>query len=91
MAADAIDRALATSGRAPLEQFESRVRRELGPKYVGYDVAQRWIGWPSLGDLVIRRAQRSAWLQRAVQGILDETVDPRTVFSVRGLVRSWLG
>jgi geranylgeranyl reductase family protein len=91
MAADAIDRALATSGRAPLEQFESRVRRELGPKYVGYDVAQRWIGWPSLGDLVIRRAQRSAWLQRAVEGILDETVDPRTVFSVRGLVRSWLG
>jgi menaquinone-9 beta-reductase len=91
MAADAIDRALATSSRLPLEGFESQVRRDLGPKYVGYDVAQRWIGWPRLGDFVIRRAQRSPWLQRAVQGILDETVDPRTVFSVGGLVRSWLG
>lgn len=91
MAAEAIDRGLAASSRAPLERFEARVRRELGPRYLGYDVAQRWIGWPRLGDLVIRRAQRSAWMQRAAQGILDETVDPRAVFSVRGLVRSLLG
>ena len=90
MAADAIDRSL-TSAPGAAREFEARVRRELGPKYVGYDVAQRWIQWPRLGDLVIRRAQRSAYLQRAVRGILDETIDPRTVFSVRGLVRSWLG
>jgi menaquinone-9 beta-reductase len=90
MAAEAIDRTLTLERREPLESFEARVRRELGPKYVGYDVAQRWIQWPRLGDLVIRRAQRSAYLQRAVRGILDETIDPRTVFSVRGLIRSWL-
>jgi geranylgeranyl reductase family protein len=91
MAADAIDRSLTLGSRAPLEGFEARVRRELGPKYVGYDVAQRWFQWPRLGDFVIRRAQRSRYLQAAVRGILDETIDPRTVFSVRGLVRSLLG
>jgi hypothetical protein len=39
----------------------------------------------------MRRAQRSTYLQRAIRGILDETVDPRTVFSVRGLLKSLLG
>jgi flavin-dependent dehydrogenase len=88
MAAEAIDRALDTGSRAPLEGFEARVHSELGPKYVGYAAAERWIGWPRLGDFVIRRARRSPYLLRAIRGILDETVDPRAVFSVRGLIRS---
>jgi geranylgeranyl reductase family protein len=90
MAADALDRVLTTGGDSELTGFESRLRRELTPRYFGYEVAQRWLAWPRLGDFVLRRAQRSGYLRRAIEGILNETVDPRTVFSVRGLARSWL-
>ena len=38
-----------------------------------------------------RRTQRSVYLRDAAAGILNETIDPQIVFSLRGLARSFLG
>jgi hypothetical protein len=37
---------------------------------------------PWVTDLLARRAQRSHFLRDALSGILNETIDPRTVFSL---------
>lgn len=73
-----------------LGRLRGRIERELAPRYLGYDVAQRWLAHAWLADLLARRVRRSSRLRERVTGILNETVDPRTVFSLRGLVPALL-
>lgn len=60
----------------------------LRPRYLGYELAERWLARPTLNDLVARRAARSRYMQRQLSGIINETADPAAVFSFRGFVRS---
>jgi menaquinone-9 beta-reductase len=90
MAAEAIDHALRRRDAHAIASFGDRVRRTLGPRYIGYRVAERWLSRPWLNDLVARRIQRSRFLQDAAAGILNETIDPRAIFSLKGLARSFL-
>ena len=62
----------------------------LRPKYRAYEAAERWMGRAWLADLVFRRARSSPYLQRSLAGLANETVDPRDVFSPKGLLRSLL-
>lgn len=78
------------SGREPhaLSAYERRLEAELRPRYRGYAAAQRWLARPWLNDLVSRRMRRGGFLQEAASGMVAETVDPSTVFSWSGVVRS---
>jgi menaquinone-9 beta-reductase len=89
MAAQHIARAL-DGDEDSLDEFAARVEAELRPRYRGYEKAQRWLARPWLNDLVARRLRRGGYLGRAARGIVAETVDPKEVFSWRGLVRSLL-
>ena len=89
IAADTIDRAL--RGNGEIGAFGGRVMQTLGPRYIGYRAAERWLSRPWLTDLVARRTQRSRFLRDAAAGILNETIDPQRLFSLRGLTRSFLG
>jgi flavin-dependent dehydrogenase len=73
---------------AALDGLAAAVEAELAPKYRGYEIAQRWLSHAWVNDFVARRVNRSPYLQRQVRGILDETADPRAVFSLRGLLPS---
>ena len=88
IAADLIHQALSAKGFDLVGGYRERLEREFRPKYLGYRVAEDWLSRPWLNDLVARRIVRSCFLQEAVAGILAETVDPRAVFSVRGMLRS---
>src|SRR5262249_48970938 len=90
LAAETIDRALHGRNADGIVSFGERVRRTLGPRYVGYRAAERWLSRPWLTDLVARRAQRSRFVREAAAGILNETIDPKVIFSIRGLARSFL-
>lgn len=90
IAARQIDRALAEDDHAHLTEFADVLERELAPRYTGYRVAQNWLSHPWVNDLVAGRVRRSPRLQRAVAGVLNETVDPRTIFSWRLFVPDWL-
>jgi geranylgeranyl reductase family protein len=89
VAAEAIDEAL-DDGPDRLCAYPARIEDLLRPKYYGYQVAERWLSRPWLGDLMAWRASRSRYVREAAEGIIAETRDPRDVFSVGGFLRSFL-
>jgi geranylgeranyl reductase family protein len=90
LAADTLHQAITTGNAGVLSSFGRRVSAELGPRYLGYLVAERWLSRPWLNDLIARRTQRSPLLLKLIAGVLNETIDPRAIFSIRGLARSFL-
>ncbi len=71
-------------------QRGARLQDRLSPKYVGYKIAQRAVSRAWLVDFMVRRAKRSRFLQNAMAGIIAETIDPGPLFSLRGLLRSYV-
>ena len=90
LAADITDEALISGDMRRLGEFPHRIERELKPKFLGYSIAENWFSRPWLNDFVARRIQRSTFLQELVAGIINETVDPREVFSLSGILRSFV-
>jgi geranylgeranyl reductase family protein len=90
LAADVVHDALASDDMRRLRDFPLRIEHELKPKFLGYRIAENWFSRPWLNDFVARRISRSRFLQELVAGILNETVDPREVFSLRGILRSFV-
>jgi geranylgeranyl reductase family protein len=84
------DEALRAGTTEPLARYAERLARELRPKYVGYEAAQRWIAVPGLADLLFLRARRRERVRAAFTGLLNETVEPSKVISPRGLLRALL-
>ncbi|HEV2131021.1 MAG TPA: NAD(P)/FAD-dependent oxidoreductase, partial [Longimicrobiaceae bacterium] len=87
IAADFLDAALTAGGPERLAGYAARLRAELRPRYLGYEVAERWLSRRWVGDLVMRRARKSPAVRAAFEGVFTETVDPRQVFSLPGLLR----
>ncbi len=90
IAAQQIERAFGEGDRRHLTGFVEVLERELTPRYTGYRVAESWLARPWVNDLVASRVRRSPRLQRAIAGVLNESVDPRTIFSWRLFVPDWL-
>lgn len=53
-----------------------------------YRLVQDWLSWPSVCNLIAWRATRSAHVRRRLEGMLSESVDPRELFSLTGLLKS---
>ena len=85
-AADVVAAALQRNDLSHLATLPHEIEK-LRPMFTGYRTAERWLARPWLNDLVARLARRSTYAQRALSSILDESVDPREVFSIRGLWR----
>jgi menaquinone-9 beta-reductase len=88
LAAEAIDETLRSGDGSRLRRFPARLE-ELRFRYLGYEAAERWLSMPWLVDLVARRARTSKFLQEAIAGIINETADPRTLFSLRGMIQAF--
>ncbi|MDX9856954.1 MAG: NAD(P)/FAD-dependent oxidoreductase [candidate division Zixibacteria bacterium] len=89
LAADAITRALSSRDFSQLEAYPRRVAEELRPRYRGYFFAEKWLSRPWLNDFVSWRIQSSPLLQRRFKDFVSDTGDPRKVFAVATLVRSF--
>jgi geranylgeranyl reductase family protein len=90
LAASVVFGALDAGRLDSLGEYPERLERELKPRYGSYEKAQRYLSKPWLNDLVIRRAAKSRKLREAFGGIIGEDSDPRDVFSVWGLVKSFV-
>jgi len=88
LAADHVSQALAARSLEALSQLPQVLQTTLEPRYRGYHVAERWLSHAWLSDWLIKRASRSPYLRRAAAGVLNETVDPKEIFSWRGLITS---
>ncbi|MBI3653207.1 MAG: geranylgeranyl reductase family protein [Acidobacteria bacterium] len=91
LAAEIAHQALHSGDFNHLKAFPERLEKELKHKFLGYQIAEDWFSKPWLNDLVARRISRSPFLQEAVSGLVNETVDPRKIFSLRGILRSFWG
>jgi menaquinone-9 beta-reductase len=89
LAAEVAHQALADADFEILKVFPERVERELKPKFLGYQIAENWFSKPWLNDFIARRINKSHFLQDAISGLVNETVDPRKIFSLRGILRSF--
>jgi len=90
IAAEVAHEALVSGDLNRLSEFPHRIEHELKPKFLGYRIAENWFSRPWLNDFVARRIRHSRFLQELVAGIVNETVDPREVFSLRGILRSFV-
>jgi len=70
-----------------LERYPSTVEA-LKPRYRGYEIAERWLAYPAVCDYIGRRAQPGTFMNRAIAGIVNETMDPRELFSVKGFMKA---
>jgi menaquinone-9 beta-reductase len=91
LAAQVAHEALESSDIERLRTFPERLEKDLKHKFLGYQIAEDWFSKPWLNDLVARRISKSQFLQEAVAGLVNETVDPRKIFSLRGILRSFWG
>ncbi len=83
-AAAVVLRALDANDLGVLATFPAEVDA-LRIRYRGYEIAERWLAVPWLTDLVFRLARRSRHALRCAEAVLNETGDPRDIFSLRGL------
>jgi len=71
------------------DRYEAALRA-LQPRFALYERANGINAHPWLADLVIWRAQRSARLRERMSGVLNETSNPGTLLSLKGVKRLFL-
>lgn len=89
IAADTVHEALTSGDFSAFNDFGALIKKKLADKYIGYKIAENWLAVPWLNDFVTRRVNASAFLHEAITGIIRETTDPRTVFSLKGILTSF--
>lgn len=67
-------------------QYENTLRARYGERFRAYRIAQDWLYWPSVCNLVARRANSDQRVRRLLEGMLSETTEPRAILSVAGLL-----
>ena len=88
MAAAAI---LDGGGPKPIsERYAWQIRSTFGPRFRAYKTAQDCLARPWFANLLARRARRSQFVRRELSGLLQETTDPRRLFSAAGMLRSFI-
>lgn len=83
-AAAVVLRALDAGDLSILATFQHEIEA-LRHHYRGYELAQRWIARPWVGNVVARLARRSRRAIACAEAVLNETADPRDIFSLRGI------
>ena len=76
----------ATSEIAAL--YASRIKADFAERFRAYAVAQKWLAYPAVLSFLARRAATGRYVRQQLQELLDETADPRELFSVAGLVKA---
>ena len=89
IAAEVIHQALESNDFSRLSHYPERIKKDLEPRYLGYKIGERWMSRPWLADFMARRATKSKFLRDSMAGLITETVNPRTIFSVRGVLKSF--
>jgi flavin-dependent dehydrogenase len=68
--------------------YENALRARHGDRFRAYKIAQDWLSWPSICNLIARRANSDRRLRELLEGMLTEKADPRAVFSVTGFMNT---
>jgi len=74
-----------------LMKYKALMDSRFGGKYRSYSSAQRWVKHPLILNFISDRVRKSPVLRRRVEGILAEEQDPTEIFSLRGLLKAFVG
>jgi len=89
IAADFIHDALANGGYDSFAQFGPAMKKKFNRKYQGFRIAQDWLSRGKLSDFLAKRVIKSKYLQDSLATIVSDMNDPRSVFSFKGVLRSF--
>ncbi len=87
LAADAVHAFLGGEEKG-LDSYLPAVLR-LEPRYRAYSAAHQLLDYPRLMDFAAWRLQKSPWLAGRLAAVLEEEDDPRSLFSLAGLLGSF--
>jgi geranylgeranyl reductase family protein len=75
------------SARA-LGRYDDLVERRFGVSYRHYEVAQKWLRWPWVCNLVASRARSRPSVRGILEDVLSERQRPTEILSLAGLLRA---
>ncbi|UCH98346.1 MAG: NAD(P)/FAD-dependent oxidoreductase [Candidatus Aminicenantes bacterium] len=70
--------------------YRDTLREKMSARFQAYKKAQRWLSLPMLGDLICWRANAGRYVRKQIGGLIEETVDPKTIFSTIGILKALL-
>ncbi|MEJ2552998.1 MAG: geranylgeranyl reductase family protein [Gammaproteobacteria bacterium] len=88
IAGEALKEAFAYPGREPEREYSRTITERFRRMFDAYEVAQKWLEHPSFCNWLAGRATNSAYVRRQLEGVFAERVDPRALFSLRGVYRA---
>jgi menaquinone-9 beta-reductase len=62
--------------------------KSFAPRFEAYAMAQRWLRSARFANFLAARARKSSFVRGQLEGLFNETSDPRTLFSLGGMIRS---
>jgi geranylgeranyl reductase family protein len=91
MAADLIASALSEPaqdvGRLA-EVYANQLVSTYQDRFRAYEIAQKWLSSPAFANFLAWRGRSGQYVRRHLEGLLTESSDPLTLFSVIGLLKS---
>jgi flavin-dependent dehydrogenase len=72
------------------KEYEKKLLNEFRDRFHGYKIAQDWLSSPTVCNLISWRANHGKYLHRQLEGMLQETVDARDIFSISGILKSMI-
>jgi menaquinone-9 beta-reductase len=92
LAADVVSDALERGeyAEAAAAQYARRVETTFRDRFRAYKIAQDYLQHPRVADFLAWRANAGSFARAQLEGMFTETVNPKQLFSVGGLVRALL-
>jgi flavin-dependent dehydrogenase len=81
-------RTRADSPDAAGRRYATCIVAAFAQRFRAYDAAQHWLARPALANFLARRANAGRYVRAQLQALLDESGDPRELFSATGLVKA---
>jgi geranylgeranyl reductase family protein len=91
LAAEAAGRFLASGRQTDLLGYRDAVKARLEPTFRAYENGQRWLKHPWVVDLVCSRGARNPRYAAKLAAVMEDTLPPSRVLSLRGLLTSFFG
>jgi flavin-dependent dehydrogenase len=91
IAAESISAAFSTSLRdksAIAHAYAQRIVSHFEDRFGAYRLAQGWLASPMIANFLAWRANSGDYVRTQMEALLNETADPRVLFSAGGLLRS---
>jgi geranylgeranyl reductase family protein len=79
-----------SSAEVIASRYAIQLRERFAARYRAYRLAQDWLARPRFANLLAQRARKSAFVRRELSALFQEATDPGRLFSMSGLLRSFV-